>query len=200
MLERLKRRKSSSSLFVSARDDPERFAELFVEYREPLLRFFVREVIDPETAWDLTAETFAQAFASIDRFRGATDAEGRAWLWTIARNDLYSWRRKGAVERRCLAQLGISLPSPTDAELEYIEELLDLEHLRPALSAALAELTADQQEAVRLRVIEELGYGEVAERLGVSREVARARVSRGLRQLAVSLRGSSAVALTSSAT
>jgi RNA polymerase sigma-70 factor (ECF subfamily) len=187
MLEHWRRRKHNGSLFVLARDDPERFADVFVAYREPLLRFFVKEVMDPETAWDLTAETFAEAFALIDRFRGSTDAEGRAWLWAIARHDLYTWRRKGSVERRCLAELGIDLPSLSDAEYEHIEELIDVTRLRPALSSALAQLTADQREAVQLRVLEELDYKQIAERLGVSGEVARARVSRGLRELAVSL-------------
>ena len=55
------------------------------------------------------------------------------------------------------------------------------------LDAVLAELQDDQREALRLRVVCELEYATVAQRLGVSEATARARVSRGLRRLAGAL-------------
>ncbi|MEJ7788143.1 MAG: sigma-70 family RNA polymerase sigma factor [Solirubrobacteraceae bacterium] len=167
-----------------ARDHPECFGDLFVAYREPLLRFFAREVMDPETAWDLMAETFAEAFSSMHRFRGSTDAEGRAWLWAIARHDLYRWRERGAVGRRRLAKLGIDPIPMSDAEFEHVEELADLERMSPAITAALHALPLDQQNAIRLRIIDGLDYEDVATRLGISTQLARSRVSRGLRALA----------------
>jgi RNA polymerase sigma-70 factor (ECF subfamily) len=51
----------------------------------------------------------------------------------------------------------------------------------------LETLAPDQREALRLRVVLELDYASVAERLGISQQAARARVSRGLRALASSL-------------
>ena len=56
--------------------------------------------------------------------------------------------------------------------------------LRDELRAALSQLAGEQQEALRLRVVEGLPYPEVARRLGVAEPAARARVSRGLRALA----------------
>jgi RNA polymerase sigma factor (sigma-70 family) len=53
--------------------------------------------------------------------------------------------------------------------------------------AALETLAPEQREALRLRVVMELGYPAVAARLGISQQAARARVSRGLRALALSL-------------
>ena len=44
-------------------------------------------------------------------------------------------------------------------------------------------LPADQRRAVELRIVDEHGYDEVAAILGVSEQVVRARVSRGLRAL-----------------
>ena len=49
-------------------------------------------------------------------------------------------------------------------------------------------LPEDQRRAVELRVIDECGYADVAVKLGVSEQTARARVSRGLRALAHRLR------------
>ena len=44
------------------------------------------------------AETFVQMFASLDDFRGCTEDEGRAWMWTIARHQLYRWRERRQLE------------------------------------------------------------------------------------------------------
>jgi RNA polymerase sigma-70 factor (ECF subfamily) len=51
----------------------------------------------------------------------------------------------------------------------------------------LEELPGDQREAIRLRVVDERPYDEVAAVLGINEATARARVSRGLRALAASL-------------
>jgi RNA polymerase sigma factor (sigma-70 family) len=52
------------------------------------------------------------------------------------------------------------------------------------LAEALGALPPDQRRAVELRVVDELGYGEIASALAVSEDVVRARVSRGLRAMA----------------
>jgi len=48
---------------------------------------------------------------------------------------------------------------------------------------ALAHLPEAQQEAIRLRVVDDLGYDEAARRLAISPQAVRARVSRGLSAL-----------------
>ena len=95
--------------------------------------------------------------------------------------------RRGHAERRALRRLGAEPPLLEPEELRRIEELADLGSLRAALAGALEELSEEQREAVRLRVVEELDYPVVAARLGVTEATARARVSRGLRLLAVAL-------------
>ena len=48
----------------------------------------------------------------------------------------------------------------------------------------MATLTPSTREAVRLRVVDELPYRDLAQRLGISETAARVRVSRGLSALA----------------
>jgi RNA polymerase sigma factor (sigma-70 family) len=177
----------SRSGFVRARSDPATFAEVYVEYHEQVLRFFARRTLDPETAFDLMAETFAEMFAGIAAFRGDTEEQGRARMWTIARHQLFRWRERGEVERRSLQRLGVPVPSLGPVEYERIEDLADLQRLRPQLERALSELAPDQRDAVRQRVIEHREYEDIARRAGVTAQVVRARVSRGLRQLAKSV-------------
>ena len=64
-----------------AREDPRAFAEFYARESEPLLVYFARRTLDAQAAVDLCAETFAQAFAGRDRFRGRTEQEARGWLY-----------------------------------------------------------------------------------------------------------------------
>jgi RNA polymerase sigma factor (sigma-70 family) len=175
------------SRFVCAREDPSTFADVYVEYHEQVLRYFARRTLDPETSFDLMAETFAEMFAHLDAFRGNDDAQGLAWMWTIARHQLYRWRERGAVERRSIERLGIPVPSLGPIEYDRIEDLADLSRLRPLLQNALAQLSEGQRELLRQRVVEHREYDDIARECGVSGQVVRARVSRALRQLARSM-------------
>lgn len=180
--------RKTASGFVRAREIPATFADVYVEYHEQVLRYFARRTLDPETAFDLMAETFAELFEHIDDFRGDTEESGRAWMWTVARHQLFRWRERGVVEKRSLERLGIPVATLGPAEYERIEDLADIQRVQPQLASALDQLGADQRTALTLRVVEHRGYDEIAEQCGASEEVVRARVSRGLRQLAKSLK------------
>ena len=168
-------------------DDPVRFAEAYRTHSRSILVFLTRRTYDPETALDLTAETFAQAFAGRRRFRGSTDPELAAWLFAIARHVLARFVRRGVAERRALTRLGVDVPALEPDDIVRIVELAALTEVRSAVVQHFSALRAEQREALRLRVVEELSYAEVASRLEVSEPTARARVSRGLRALAGAL-------------
>ena len=163
------------------------FSDLYAANSRQLLVFFTRRTFDVEAARDLTAETFAQAFEHRRRFRGSTDAEAAGWLYGIGRHLLSRYERRGRVERRAVERLGIRVPSISEDDHERIAELAGLAELRGRVAAAFGELSDDQREALRLRVVEEQPYPEVARCLGVTEATARARVSRGLRTLATAL-------------
>lgn len=165
----------------------EGFVALYRRESELVLRFCARRVLDAETAVDLCAETFAQAFRGRSGFRGSSELEARAWLLTIARRQIARYLKKGVLDRRAREALGIQTPQLLEGEAEEIEHRMGLAPLRTALAEELERLGGDQREALRLRVVEERSYPEVASSLGVSEATARARVSRGLRALAASL-------------
>ena len=160
------------------------FDRLYESRSQPVLLFLARRVLDPEVALDLTSEAFAQAFLSRSKFRGQTEAEASAWLYTIARRQLSRYLRKGKAERRAVRALQLEVPALSAEDFNRIEELAELSALRTAVGAALDGISADHRSAIELRVVAELPYPEVATRLGISEEAARARVSRGLRALA----------------
>jgi RNA polymerase sigma-70 factor (ECF subfamily) len=173
-----------ASLFVRARSDPSTFGDVYLAYHDVVLKYLARQTLDPEVAFDLMAETFAEMLASIEAFRGQTEDEGRQWMWTIARHQLYRWRDRGRVERRNLERIGAEAPRLAPEEFDRIEDLADLERFRPILERALASLSGDQREVLRLRVVEHRPYDEIGELLGASPGAVRIRVSRALRDLA----------------
>jgi RNA polymerase sigma factor (sigma-70 family) len=187
MRSRLLGRGNSRSLFVTAREEPENFGAVYLAYRDQVLRFLVRQTLDPEVAFDLMAETFADLFARLPDFRGDTEEQGRAWMWAITRAQLAGWRRRGAVERRNLERIGIPVPSLGPQEYERIEELADLDRLRPLLQGALAQLTDDQRYILEQRVVAHREYDDLAREAGTSAVAIRNRVSRALRQLSAVL-------------
>jgi RNA polymerase sigma factor (sigma-70 family) len=167
-----------------ARQQPSAFTAFYAAHSRQLLAFFARRTFDVEVARDLTAETFAQAFEHRRRFRGSTDAEAAGWLYGIARHQLSRYARKGAAERKAVDRLGIQVPTVSEADYKRIVELAGLAEMRERVAAAFSGLSGDQRDALRLRVIDERPYPEVADALGISEQTARARVSRALRGLA----------------
>ena len=167
--------------------DDSGFSRLYRTVGQDLLVFFARRTYDPEAAADLMAETFAKAYLGRRRFRGSTEAEARAWLFGIARRRLAMYIRRGKAERRALRRLGLERPQLVEGEYARIEQLAGLDTMRGALAQHLSELAPAQRSALELRVVRELPYPDVADRLGISEQAARARVSRALRALATAL-------------
>jgi RNA polymerase sigma-70 factor (ECF subfamily) len=173
---------ASTALRLSTRD-PRAFVAFYQEHAVGLTRFFVRQVADPDAALDLVAETFAQAYAGRRGFRGGTDEEARAWLYVIARRQLAGYLRRGYADRTMQQRLGLERPVADAEELRRVEELGAMDELREWLVVGMQELPEGYREAVRLRVVEELPYLEVARMLAITETAARMRVSRALSRL-----------------
>ena len=163
--------------------DPAAFAELYRARADSVMRFFLTRTFDLDLAVELTAETFALAFERRAQFRGDSEAEAVGWVFAIAQRQLALFHRSGKVHRRALDRLGLQLPAPSEEDVERAVELIAAEQQHADLNRRLSALPAHQRDAVALRVVDELSYSEVAERLGVSEQTARARVSRGLSAL-----------------
>jgi RNA polymerase sigma factor (sigma-70 family) len=163
--------------------DAAEIGRLYARHADELLAFFARRTFDPQVALDLVGETFAEAFDSRTRCRATDDVARCAWIYGIARNLLNSYYRDGAIERRAMQKLAIVAPAMSDESTVRIEQLADLIPLRVELRAALDGLSDEQRDVIALRVLDERPYPEIATTLGISEQVVRARLSRGLRAL-----------------
>ena len=177
---------SDAEVLRLSRDEPEAFGAFYERHAETILRYFARRTLDPEAAAELTAETFAEAFASRRRFRDQGRG-GLVWLYGIGRHLLSRYFRTGAVDAKARRRLGMPDRGVSEDDYERIEELIDFEQVGRAIANAFTLLSEEQREALTLRVVEGRSYHEVAEQLSCTVETARARVSRGLRRLATVL-------------
>jgi RNA polymerase sigma-70 factor, ECF subfamily len=108
-------------LTVRSWDEPEAFGVVLERHAETLPGYFARRTLDPEATAELTAETFAQAFASRRRFRDqGLGAIG--WLYGIARHQLGRFFRNGAVDARARRRLGMAEREVSPENYERIEE------------------------------------------------------------------------------
>jgi RNA polymerase sigma factor (sigma-70 family) len=169
--------RSDTELLLAARTSSEPFGVFYDRHFASVFAFFRRRAAGPEEAFDLAAETFAAALASVPRFRPGPEPP-RAWLFAIARNKLSEALRSSRIQdeaRRALAMQPIRLD---DEAIEILETTA-----RAPLVELLETLTTEQRDAINAHHIEERGYAEIAAELRCSESVIRKRVSRGLAAL-----------------
>jgi RNA polymerase sigma-70 factor (ECF subfamily) len=174
-----------------ARLDDQHLAAAYRRDARRLLIWLTRRTYDGQLAVDLVGETYARAWESRRRFSGDPD-DGEAlaaWTFGIARHVLADALRRGRSERAAMQRLHVEPPRLAADEIARLEELAELGSLRATLAGALEDLSPEQRDAVRLRIVDELDYAAIARRLGISEDAVRARVSRGLRTLATAMEG-----------
>jgi RNA polymerase sigma factor (sigma-70 family) len=158
--------------------DAEAFITFYRRHLAAILGFFLRRTRDPELTADLTAEVFAAALLAAKRYRPG-ERPALAWLYGIAAHKLADSRRRGRVEDEARRRLALAPLTLDDDDLARVEQTADT----GAAERALAALPPSQRDAVLARVVEELPYAEIADRMRCSELVVRQRVSRGLRTL-----------------
>lgn len=161
------------------------------EYRPQIRRHLLAMVRDPETAEDLTQETYGRALSQLDSLRDPK--AGLAWLYRIATNTaLDRFRRKspstvplddvtvGAVEVAAAQERpGISL----------IEEALEHSEMSECVQSYLRALPDDYRVAILLHDVHGLTNPEVADLVGCSLPTAKIRVHRAHERLRNTLQG-----------
>jgi RNA polymerase sigma-70 factor (ECF subfamily) len=165
-------------------DDPDAFAELYDRHVRAIFAWSSARVGD--YAADLTAEVFALAWQNRKRFRDEHRGSALPWLYGIALNVLRSSLRKRRVEHGARERLGLPV-SVAHVDYEAVDDRLSFPS---AAVRAFAELPDVERELLVLRVVEEMPYREIADRLHCTPLAARLRVFRSLRRLNIVLGGS----------
>ena len=169
-------------IVVGARGgEPWAVSQLWRRFNPDLLRFLRGRA--PGSVDDVASETWIRVGRAIVRFDGS-EADFRAWFFTIARRALIDWQRK---ERR---RATVAVEDPVFDAMTSHTDTANIAIERIATDAALrlvATLPADQADVVLLRVVAGLSADRVAAILGKSAGSVRVLQHRGLRRLAEQL-------------
>jgi len=171
--------RSDADLLRAAGTEPEAFSALYSRHVKSVHGWLARRI--EWAASDLTAETFARAWLARGRFRDDRDGSALPWLLGIAANLLADAARRDRIDTRARRRLGLPLDLAAEDGYTEVEQRLSP---RVALRRHLELLAPHERDALELRIVEELSYEEVAERLDIRPAAARLRVSRALRRLA----------------
>jgi RNA polymerase sigma factor (sigma-70 family) len=161
----------------------EAFGMFYDRHAAAVLAYFARRTRDPESAADLTAETFAAAIMARPRFRPGPEPAS-AWLYGIARHKLVDFQRRGRAEARALRQLRVERPQLDEDDTQLIALMADEVSMQ-----LLSELPDDERRAIQAHVLEGREYTEIAAAAVISEPAARMRVSRGLTRMRARIGG-----------
>jgi len=172
--------RTDAELLSATRHDSAAFALFYDRYEAAVVGYFVRRTRDVELAADLTAEVFAAALTAADTYEPSAPTAA-PWLFTIAHHTLARSVRRGRVEARARQLIGVREAFELEpGQAELVQEALAASDW---VAGVLEGLPAEQRDAVRARILDELPYPEIAKRMETSELVVRKRVSRGLASL-----------------
>jgi RNA polymerase sigma-70 factor, ECF subfamily len=148
-----------SDLVARAKVDRQEFALLYTRYADPVYRYCLRRLGNPEAAADATSQIFAKAMVALP---GCRNTAFRSWLFAIAHNTLVDAYRGKRVDQplEAAAHFPDTTPSPEDQALAN--------EARFEIVRLLALLPPDQRRVVELRLAG-LSGKEIGEVLGRSR-------------------------------
>jgi RNA polymerase sigma-70 factor (ECF subfamily) len=141
-----------------------------------LARHLRRIVRDDAAAEDLLQDTFLRAHKALGRLEGG--ANTRAWLYRIATNVALNHVRDRSRERRALDAHAREAATHTTGGGHEPDG-----NRRQDLWLKVASLPERQRVALTLRVAHELDYADIASRMGISAEAARANVYQATKKL-----------------
>jgi RNA polymerase sigma factor (sigma-70 family) len=143
--------------------DERAFAAIFRRYHQPLYRFCLAIVANPEDAQDALQNTMVKVMRALPGEERTIEL--KPWLYRIAHNEAIDLLRR----RRETRQLNVEQEAPGHG---VAEDAATRERLRRLL-VDLGELPERQREVLVMRELGGLGFGEIGAAIGTSDAVAR---------------------------
>lgn len=153
----------------------EAFNALVTRWEKRIYNYLLRLSPDADEAFDLAQETFLKAYQNLGRLDDP--ARFGPWLYRIAHNEAVSLLRR----RRLEGQAPENAPEQATGQAAVFG-MASIE-VSIAVRGALALLTAEQREAVVLKVCEGFKFAEIASILDTPASTVKSRVYTGLEAL-----------------
>ncbi|WP_274648881.1 RNA polymerase sigma factor [Paenibacillus humicola] len=128
-------------------------------------------------AEDIAQDTFIRAFRAIDSFRGQCPV--KSWLFTIARNTAFNYRRSAFFRKVTLAGLFSDTRTSPPAETEYLQA-----RFTDDIWSVVLRMPRSHREIIVLHAHYGLSYKELADVLGITEGTVKSRLYRARANLA----------------
>jgi RNA polymerase sigma-70 factor, ECF subfamily len=161
---------------ASVKGDVDAFGEIYQVYADNIYRYFFYRVRSDTEAQDLTSQVFLNAWKAIGRYKHE-NVPFLVWLYTISRNLLVNHNRS----QRQHAELEEHVPDGSDSSNPITLLLRQTE--REELVGAFEKLTAEQQQVLYYRFVENWSHTDVARVMSKSEGAIRAIQFRALESL-----------------
>lgn len=158
------------------RGDKGAFDEVYDRYRPKIFGFVLRMTGQQELAEDLTQDVFLKLATHAGRL--TEDSRVDSWLFTVARNAVYSHRRRRSLDLESLLEIASRVHNGR-CDVRRTEARSEAQ----ALQAALLRLPIKDREALLLVGAEQLTYAEASSIMDISEVSLRKRVSRARTRL-----------------
>jgi len=151
--------------------DKDSLSLLWEDINPKLYGYLVNVLRDKNNADDILQETWMRAIENIEKFRDR-GVRFSAWLFAIARNECKQYWRKNN-------KLNVGLDG---MELDVPVKVAEMLENNVLVDEILKNLSADEQEILRLRFIGQLDFKEIAKVLEISIISSRVRLHRALKK------------------
>jgi len=170
-------------LVVMAKSQAEALGRLYELYYDRIFRFCVHRLFNKATAEDVTSSVFLTVARSMRQFKGATEQDFRAWVYTIAANQANAYIRKTSRRKRLMENVVQHRRAGESDAAEWSS--LDW----PTLYAAIGQLKPEHQTLLTLRYFENMDYDEIGRVVDIRPATIRVTLHRVLRRLQEELQG-----------
>jgi RNA polymerase sigma-70 factor (ECF subfamily) len=160
-----------------AKQNPERFGDLYDKYFDQIYRYVYRRVGDKDQVYDLVSQTFYDALSHIKNYewRGYSFS---SWLYKIAHNNVLKYYRDQNKMRVVDLDDGRQV---IDQSIDHVKSAKDNE-LKDEVQAVLDKLEPEEREIIKLKYFEEVSNIEIAEIMGLSANHIGVKVFRALKK------------------
>lgn len=171
---------ADAALVQQAQCSPTAFAALYRRYVTRVYRYLYSRVGQAIEAEDLTAQTFTEALAGLERYR--EQGNFAAWLFTIARRRASDYYRQQRIALPLDEMLDIPA-ADSDTPLAQVSH----QETRQRLADLVAGLSEGEQELLRLRFAADLTYRQIGQLVGRSEDATKMAIHRLLHKLRAAL-------------
>lgn len=165
---------------IRAKDNPAEFASLYEKYFEQVYYFILKRVESEDTAGDVCSTVFLKALTNLSGYRDM-GLPFSAWLFRIARNELFTLYHKKKLE--------LVLSVESTGILQMVHEMgqkPDADYTD--LHLAISQLPSGDIELIEMRFFEGRPFREIAQILEITETNAKVRTYRVLDKLKLKLK------------